>query len=808
MAEDRVDTGYLAAGPIGGNNFFRPSIRNALLYFLPLVAFPLIAYAAVYGGWWIAGPIAYVVLVESLDGAFGKEERNMDPGKTPENQLLWYELTLWLWAIFWPVTLVFALWQILVVGHLSAWEIVLMVVVLTNVGQAVFIVGHELIHRRAAWERWIGEFLLASASYPHYATEHIYVHHALACTPGDPGSAPKGVSFWQHIPGDLKYSLIEAWRFARNRLARRHLPAWHYTNPFWRYALETAAWYALIYWMGGPLAVLVFFILCFSMVLSMKIINYAQHYGLQRVRLPSGRHEKVQPWHSWNASSRFTNWLFYNMQRHPDHHIEANRHYPVLQHYGEDEAPMLPGSYLKMAGLVMFPRRWFEMMDPLVDEWRAKFYPQIEDWSVYDSSAYAAYPDAFEAIGEILGTAPLLVEWINHTPELLENLQDREFTDLDLPDGFGPDSRFERIARSGLVRLYWTREFGISEMKEAIAEIPIQGIQEAAEAARHWSNDKTFQIGVHTMRGSLSPVEASLALSNVAEASIVTLLLAVEKVFSSRHIRQPGDSAAVVVLGDLASREVIPGTELRALVVYENNDSPEMHNEVMCCRLLEALHSLSHGSLLFTPVSDTETGRAVYSLADFVEHYRTAYSSEEMLSLTRARCIYESGDSGIGKRFAEARREILGHATARDALIRKLREVSEDTTEPGLLSIDEMRGGRRDVERAARFLQLAHADGIPDILTPAAIPVFQTAGANGLISTEAAMRLTEAGKMWQNLRGILRLVMEDGFSVKTTNPNIKGMISRSCEMDDYDGLITEIHETASRAAADIDELMA
>ncbi len=808
MAEGRVETSGLGAGTIRAENFFKPSVGNALLYFLSLLAFPLIACAAMYGGWWITGPIAYVILVESLDGAFGKEERNMDPGKTPESQLFWYELTLWLWAIFWPVTLVFALWQILVVGHLSAWEIVLMVVALTNVGQAVFIVGHELIHRRAAWERWIGEFLLASASYPHYATEHIYVHHALACTPGDPGSAPKGVSFWQHIPGDLKHSLIEAWRFARNRLARRRLPAWHYTNPFWRYTLETAAWYALIYWMGGPWAVLIFAILCLSMVLSMKIINYAQHYGLQRVRLPSGRYEKVQPWHSWNASSRFTNWLFYNMQRHPDHHIEANRHYPVLQHYGEDEAPMLPGSYLKMAGLVMSPRRWFKTMDPLVDEWRAKFYPQIEDWSVYDSPAYAAYPDAFEAIGEILGTAPLLAEWINHTPELLENLQDREFTDLDLPAGFGPDLQFERIARSGLARLYWTREFGISEMREQIAEIPAQGIQEAEEAARHWSNDKTFQVGVHTMRGSLSPVEAGLALSNAAEAAMVALLSAVEKVFSSRHVRQPGDSVAVVVFGDLASREVTLGTELRAVAVYENSGSPETHNEVMCRRFLEGLHSLSHGSLLFTPVSDRGTGQAVYSLADFVEHYRTACSSREMLSLTRARCIYESGDSGIGERFAEARREILSHATVRDALVRELRGAPEDTAEPGLLSIDGMRGGRRDVERVARFLQLTHADGVPDILAPAAVSVFQAAGANGLISAEAAMRLTEAGKMWQNLRGILRLVVEDGFLVETASPSIKSMISRSCEMDDYDELVTAIHETASRAAAGIDEVMA
>ncbi len=805
MAEGRVETGDL-----GGvaEKVIEPSVRNALLYFQPLLIFPLIVLAAMYGGWWIAGPLAFIVLVESLDGAFGKEERNMDPSKTPASRLFWYEVTLWLWAILWPLTLVFSLWQILVAGHLSVWEIVLMVVVLVNVAQAVFIIGHELIHRQAAWERWIGEFLLASSSYPHYATEHIYVHHALACTPMDSGTAPKGVSFWQHIPGDLRDSLLEAWRFARHRLARRRLPVWHYTNPFWRYLLGVAVWYTLVYWMGGPWALLIFIVLCFSVILSMKIINYAQHYGLQRIRLPGGRYEKVQPWHSWTASSRFTNWLFYNMQRHADHHIEATRHYPLLQHYSEDASPKLPGSYLQMAGLAMFPRRWFKTMDPLVDRWREKFYPEINDWRAYESRAYATYPDAFEAISEILDTAALLAGWINHTPELLENLQDREFTDLDLPDGFGPDSEFERIARRGLARLYWTREFGVSEMKEQVTEIPFQGAREAVETARHWSNDKTFQISMHTMRGSLLPVEAGTALSNVAEASIAALLLAVQKVLSNRHVWQAGDGAAVAVLGELASGETIPGVELRPVIVYEGTDSSAAHNEMTCRRFVEALRSLSHGNLLFAPVAKSEERRAVYSLAEFTEYYRSTGSAREMLDLARMRCVFEAGNSGTGRQLAEARQEILAHGAARDTLTAELRKAAESVTEPGLLSIDDMRGGRRDIERAARFLQLVHAGDSPEILVPDAISIFQTAGANGLIPTDAAERLAEAAEMWQNLQGILRLVMEDGFSVETATPKIKGITSRSCGRDNFDDLTTAIRETASQAATDIDALTA
>ncbi len=358
----------------------------------------------------------------------------------------------------------------------------------------------------------MGEFLLASASYPQYATGHIYIHHAVVGTPMDLGAAPKGQSIWNYFPREVASNLTGAWRVERERLACRALPIWHYTNPFWRYAAETGAWYALIYWMGGIWAVLAFAAWCLFVVFSMKLSNYIQHYGLRRVRLPSGRFERTLPRHSWSANYKFSNWMFYNMQRHPDHHTASNRRFPVLQHCGEDESPQLPGSYGKLFWLAVFPSLWFRKIDPLVDQWRARFYPEIEDWSAYDSPAFAARPDAFEAIDEIFGTAPRLVPWIDRAPELLDTLQDREFTDLDLPRGFGPDPEAEAIARRGLARLYWTHEYSVSEMRQQIADIPVVGVDDTIETVHNWSNGKAFQVGMHTLRGNLAPIEAGTAL--------------------------------------------------------------------------------------------------------------------------------------------------------------------------------------------------------------------------------------------------------------------------------------------------------
>ena len=419
-----MDAGTTGAGTAAGTKMIEPSIGNALPHFAPLVVFPLVACAALWGGWWIALPIVLLSAVEHFDNFLGVAERNIDPDTTHEKQLFLYKLSLWLWAVAWPVTFVFALWQILVSGHLATWEVALMAPVLAGVGQSIFIVGHELVHRRAAWERRLGELLLACASYPHYATEHIYMHHPLVCTPGDPGSAPRGVSLWQYLPREIWSNLAGAWKFERARLARRRLPAWHYTNPFWRYVLQTGGWYALVFWMGGLLAVLVYAGLCFIVVFSMKVSNYVQHYGLRRIRLPGGRYETVKARHAWSADYKFSNWFYFNMQRHADHHAATNRRYPLLQHHGGDESPQLPGTYVQMGGLAMSSKRWFQKMDPLLDRQRAYFYPDIEDWSAYDSPAYAAKPDAFEAIAEIHAAAPRMAGWINRSPALLDSLRE------------------------------------------------------------------------------------------------------------------------------------------------------------------------------------------------------------------------------------------------------------------------------------------------------------------------------------------------------------------------------------------------
>jgi alkane 1-monooxygenase len=51
----------------------------------------------------------------------------------------------------------------------------------------------------------------------------------------------------------------------------------------------------------------------------LETINYIEHYGLERKKLPDGEYEKVTIRHSWNAPHKFSNYILMKIQRHSDH---------------------------------------------------------------------------------------------------------------------------------------------------------------------------------------------------------------------------------------------------------------------------------------------------------------------------------------------------------------------------------------------------------------------------------------------------------------------------------------------------------
>jgi alkane 1-monooxygenase len=243
--------------------------------------------------------------------------------------------------------------------------------------------AHELGHKTDPFERWLAKITLAPVAYGHFFVEHNRGHHVRVATPEDPASARFGETFWEFLPRTVIGSVKSAWEIEARRLARSGKGPWTWENDnLQAWAMTVVLWGALVAWLGPAIVpfLLVQAVYGFSLLES---VNYVEHYGLCRQKMPDGRYERCQPHHSWNSNHVVTNLFLYQLQRHSDHHAYPTRSYQSLRHF--DDCPQLPSGYASMILLAYVPRLWFRLMDPRVvahykgDMRRANIKPSIRD---------------------------------------------------------------------------------------------------------------------------------------------------------------------------------------------------------------------------------------------------------------------------------------------------------------------------------------------------------------------------------------------------------------------------------------------
>ena len=86
----------------------------------------------------------------------------------------------------------------------------------------------------------------------------------------------------------------------------------------------------LIFFMFGVQGGIAFLVSAFGSIWYLEAINYIEHYGLRRKKLPDGTYEKVTIKHSWNSPHRFSNYILFKLQRHSDHHENSLKPYQTL----------------------------------------------------------------------------------------------------------------------------------------------------------------------------------------------------------------------------------------------------------------------------------------------------------------------------------------------------------------------------------------------------------------------------------------------------------------------------------------------
>lgn len=362
-------------------------LRQALPFWLSLLMIPLALTGATVGGWTVLLlPVFAWGMFSLMDAFAGLNEDNADPD-TDEDDLIWYRFITMIWAPLQFVLLFGLIWYVPRSGNLDLAEKIGLFFGIGVISGTIGInYSHELMHQKNRLERWLGDLLLAMVLYSHFRSEHLRVHHLWIGTPRDPVTARYNEGFHRFFPRVLIGCLKSSWKAEKAMLARRELPVWHRSNPFWRYAILQGLMLGLAVAISGLEGILLFLLQAGVAVWQLELVNYIEHYGLTRRHLGEGRYEHVLPRHSWNASHRVSNWLLINLQRHSDHHYKPDRRFPLLQTYAEEQAPQLPYGYPVMTAIAMVPPLWKRVMNPKVRAWRKTHYPDIVDWKPYNKA--------------------------------------------------------------------------------------------------------------------------------------------------------------------------------------------------------------------------------------------------------------------------------------------------------------------------------------------------------------------------------------------------------------------------------------
>ena len=258
--------------------------------------------ASVVAGLWLGGsgtfltPVIAFIIIPLLDLIIGTEQQN--PTEEENKKLEEHLLFRWVLYLAVPMQVGIVVWGAYVVAQvpLSMLELVGFVFSIGIMGAAIAInVGHELCHRSLWYEKNMAKLMLLTVSYMHFYIEHRKGHHARVATWDDPASGRLGESVYAFWLRSVIYSFRSAWEIETLRLKQKNLPFWsHYNQMLWFMILPILfasglalafGWQALPYFMVQS-------ILGFSFL---EVINYIEHYGLERKEVTPGHYEGSEP---------------------------------------------------------------------------------------------------------------------------------------------------------------------------------------------------------------------------------------------------------------------------------------------------------------------------------------------------------------------------------------------------------------------------------------------------------------------------------------------------------------------------------
>ena len=327
-------------------------------YLLSLIPYGVVIFGNLTGGYWTVGNIVFTLgFLVIIDWIVPKNYHKLTEtdGSFPDAVLLssvvvhTLGVASLLYGVYYEVLLGKFVWFAAVSTGFAG-------------GQLGITAAHELIHReRSRWMQNAGIWNLFLVNYSHFFTEHRLVHHVKVGTPEDHATARYGESFYAFLVRSVPSQWVSALRTDARRQRKKGSTAYGRKNFTLRATLAQLLWMVLIFAVVGGLGLAAYIVQSVAAFFLLEYVNYIEHYGLER---KEGEHVGNQ--HAWQSDAMTSRFTLFELSRHADHHMRANKPYYTLDSH--EESPTMPAGYFGMFYIALVPPLFFRMVHKRIPE--------------------------------------------------------------------------------------------------------------------------------------------------------------------------------------------------------------------------------------------------------------------------------------------------------------------------------------------------------------------------------------------------------------------------------------------------------
>ncbi len=409
-------------------------------------------------------------------------------------------------------------------------------------------------------------------------------------------------------------------------------------------------------------------------------------------------------------------------------------------------------------------------------------------------SMFEANPSLSQLIADICATSPALAGYLSRNSKVFDAV-------------IGGDFFTEWPGVAGLAA-------------ELSAEMARTGDYEAQlDAARRWQKEWHFRIGVHHLRGLISPDEAGAQYAELAEAVLQGLLPVVVAQFASKHGDPPGHGAALLAMGSLGAGRLSASSDLDLIIIYDADgvESSEGRRPLMVTpyfarftqTFITALTApTAEGKLYEVDMRLRPSGRAgpvATSLSSFESYQKTQAWVWEHLALTRARVV--AGAMTLAERIEAVRREVLGDPREATQVLKETQEMRTRLREAGRLGgvweTKDGPGGQKDIELMAQAATVVAGGQAREVLVQ-----LGHVAELGWLSAEQVEALRGSHDLFWRLQHAARLLSDQPLDLNDVGQGGRDLVLRDCEAADQDALEQRLRKCREQAEKLVDSVLA